>query len=158
LKTKNPLNKGTLRYGAWQSGYNSLKGEKNPYNNETGLFNNWNNGLESRIKDDEFNKKHGLNEFSKNVVVDYYSNQPINDFTMGDVSFFINNDLNRSSNKKIDEFLRDKKEGYFIYCNHVGRELILMENRKIYENDLIRVDFDGNQIIIIRNFFNNKNL
>lgn len=157
MKTKNPFNKRTIKYNAWTSGYNSLKNEKNPYKDDTALFNNWNSGLESRIKDDSFNKKHGLNEFSKNRVVDYYSNQPISDFTMGDVSFFIKNELNRSSNK-IEEFLKDKNEGYFIYCHHAGRELILLEDRKIYEDDLIRVDFEGNRIIIERNFFNNKNL
>ena len=43
-RTRNPFNKGGWSHDAWQTGYNSLATDTNPYGENTALFEFWEAG------------------------------------------------------------------------------------------------------------------
>ena len=93
------------------------------------------------IKDEKFNEDHELFYYSRKNIVDKLTNQPIEEYSIGDGEFI-----------KRDDIQIDKDEYYFIF-KHGEASLILTGYRKFTENDLIRVDFKKKDIEIVKDFF-----
>lgn len=161
MKTKNPFNNKGASWDAWQSGYASMIDEENPYDPQCEeLREKWEDGRNIRTKDDSFNKEHGLDSFSKKTVVDYNTNQPINEFTIGERAILIKmmkdeDDRDHNYNKYC-YLLKKEQSPYIFYFKHYGRSFMIGTDYGVSSTDLIRVDFKNKKIIIEKDFFKDE--
>ena len=99
-------------------------------------------------KMDDFDKVHEIGQYNKKKIVDFYTNQEIKEFFIGQARYFDNT-------SKIQEMnVSPSQSDFILYFSHYLNELLLIDNAiQISASDLIRVDFINKKIVLEKNFF-----